>query len=65
MSNFPSQVKNIPKWHQKKYFSHETGGGKGDTPREYSKERQDNYKANSFWDNCEFEKRKILKLATG
>ena len=43
MSNYQSQIDKIPKWHQKKYFSHETGGGKGDTPREQTTETRDNY----------------------
>jgi len=50
MAKYPSQVKNLSKWHQKKYFSHETGGGKGDLRRKHNKEGNAAYRANKFWD---------------
>jgi len=46
MSKYPSQIDKIPKWHQKKYFSHETGGGKGDTLRESTENTRKNYSDN-------------------
>jgi len=46
MSKYPCQIKNLPKFHQRKYFSHETGGGKGDTRREFNPAAEQAYRDN-------------------
>lgn len=43
MSKYPSQIKNLPKWDQKKYFSHELGAGKGDCQRESTPTTRENF----------------------
>lgn len=48
---------------KKRYFP-ELNGGKGDhifrgrLGKELNNEKQNNYKSNKFWDNCEFERNK-------
>ena len=50
----------------KRHFPN-TNGGKGDClfrgrlGAEFNNEKQAKYKANAFWDNCEFEKKKKAK----
>ena len=47
---------------------HFPAGGKGDClfrgrlGKHINNEKQANYKANAFWDNCEFEKKKRQKI---
>lgn len=61
MSKYPSQVSKLKKEDRKRYFP---DGGKGDClfrgrlGKEQNNEKQNNYKSNSFWDDCEFERNK-------
>ena len=61
MGKYKNHIGSLDKWSQKKHFSHEVGSGKGDTRREFSIESEENYKSNTFWDNCSFSKNKKLK----
>jgi len=54
MSKHPSQVKNLSKRDQKKFFSHETGGGKGDLLRESTPTTRENF--SKGYDNIDWSK---------
>ena len=58
MPKHENHIDKLSKRDKKKFFSHETGSGKGDLPREYTVKGDNAYKSNSFWDNCEFERKR-------
>ncbi len=57
-----SLIDKLPVKDQERHFSNITHGGKGTHMRKQSKDSIQNYKANSFWDTCEFERNKKTAL---
>jgi len=60
-----SHVNKLSKDDKKRHFP---DGGKGDCifrgrlGKDANNKKQDNYKGNSFWDNCEFEQKRKARL---
>ena len=59
---YPGHIDKLSSRDQNKHFSNITHGGKGSCPREFNKHGENAYRTNSYWNNCEFERKKQARL---